>query len=37
MTKISNKELEKAREMDLLTYFMIFEPEELIKIRQSNY
>ncbi len=37
MTKISNKELEKAREMDLLTYFMIFEPEELIKISNNNY
>ena len=37
MTKISNKELEKAREMDLLTYLMIFEPEELIKISNNNY
>ena len=37
MTKISNKELEKAREMDLLTYFMIFEPEELIRISNNNY
>lgn len=37
MTKLSNKELEKAREMDLLTYFMIFEPEELIKISNNNY
>jgi len=37
MTKISNKALEKAREMDLLTYFMIFEPEELIKISNNNY
>ncbi len=37
MTRISNKELIKAREMDLLTYFMIFEPEELIKISNNNY
>ena len=37
MTKISNKELEKAREMDLLTYFMIFEPEELIRISNNNF
>lgn len=37
MTKISDKALEKAREMDLLTYFMIFEPEELIKISNNNY
>ncbi len=37
MTKISNRAIEKAREMDLLTYFMVFEPEELIKISNNNY
>lgn len=37
MTRISRKELEKAREMDLLTYFMSYEPDELIKISQNNY
>ena len=37
MTKISNRAVEKAREMDLLTYFMVFEPDELIKISNNNY
>ncbi len=37
MTKISDRAIEKAREMDLLTYFMFFEPEELIKISNNNY
>ena len=37
MTRISRKALERAREMDLLTYFMMFEPEELIRISNNNY
>ena len=37
MTRINRKALERAREMDLLTYFMMFEPEELIRISNNNY
>ncbi len=37
MTKISREALEKAREMDLLTYLFMYEPEELIKISADNY
>ena len=37
MTKISREALEKAREMDLLTYLLMYEPEELIKISANNY
>ena len=37
MTRISRKALERVREMDLLTYFMMFEPEELIRVSNNNY
>ena len=34
---LSNEAIEKAREMDLLTYLRIYEPFELVKISSGRY
>ena len=33
----SNEEIEKAREMDLLTYLRLYEPENLVRLHGNLY
>ena len=37
MAFVSKDVIEKAREMDLLTYLKIYEPDELVKCSNSTY
>ena len=37
MAFVSKDIIEKAREMDLLTYLKIYEPDELVKCSNSTY
>lgn len=37
MARFTESELEKAREMDLLTYLMNYEPNELVRLKGNVY
>lgn len=37
MARFTHSEIEKAREMDLLTYLMNYEPNELVRLRGNTY